>query len=132
VKKASVIGAGIGGLAIAVRLAVNGYKVSVFESNSYPGGKAAEFKTKGFRFDKGPSLLTMPEKIDELFLLAGRTPRDYFKYSKINESCRYFYEDGTVIKAYSDVMKFSEELFNQTKTPKHQTINYLKENEFIF
>ena len=131
-KKASVIGAGIGGLAIAVRLAVNGYKVSVFESNSYPGGKAAEFKTKGFRFDKGPSLLTMPEKIDELFLLAGRTPRDYFKYSKINESCRYFYEDGTVIKAYSDVMKFSEELFNQTKTPKHQTINYLKENEFIF
>ena len=131
-KKASVIGAGIGGLAIAVRLAVNGYKVNVFESNSYPGGKAAEFKTKGFRFDKGPSLLTMPEKIDELFLLAGRTPRDYFKYSKINESCRYFYEDGTVIKAYSDVMKFSEELFNQTKTPKHQTINYLKENEFIF
>ena len=131
-KKASVIGAGIGGLAIAVRLAVNGYKVNVFESNSYPGGKAAEFKTKGFRFDKGPSLLTMPEKIDELFLLAGRTPRDYFKYSKINESCRYFYEDGTIIKAYSDVMKFSEELFNQTKTPKHQTINYLKENEFIF
>ena len=131
-KKASVIGAGIGGLAIAVRLAVNGYKVSVFESNSYPGGKAAEFKTKGFRFDKGPSLLTMPEKIDELFLLAGRTPRDYFKYSKINESCRYFYEDGTVIKAYSDVMKFSEELFNQTKTPKHQTINYIEENEFIF
>ena len=58
--KASIIGSGIGGLALAIRLRLKGYKVVVFEANSSFGGKAAEIKTKGFRFDKGPSLLTMP------------------------------------------------------------------------
>ena len=74
--KASIIGSGIGGLAIAIRLRLKGYKVVVFEANSSYGGKAAEIKTKGFRFDKGPSLLTMPEKIDELFFLAKKTRRN--------------------------------------------------------
>jgi phytoene dehydrogenase-like protein len=116
-----VIGSGIGGLAIAVRLALKGYKVSVYESNSSPGGKAAEFSSNGYRFDKGPSLLTMPEKIDELFVLAGKSPKDYFKYTKLNESCRYFYNDGVVIKAYSKPIKFSEEIFKKTNTPIHKT-----------
>ena len=75
--KASVIGSGIGGLAVAIRLRLKGYKVIVFEANSSFGGKAAEIKKKGFRFDKGPSLLTMPEKIDELFYLAKKNPKDY-------------------------------------------------------
>ena len=131
-KRVSVIGSGIGGLAIAVRLALKGYKVSVYESNSSPGGKAAEFSSNGYRFDKGPSLLTMPEKIDELFVLAGKSPKDYFKYTKLNESCRYFYNDGVVIKAYSEPIKFSEEILKKTNTPIHKTKRYLSENEFIF
>ena len=85
-RKVSVIGSGIGGLAIAVRLAVNGFDVKVFDSNNQPGGKAVEFSVNGFRFDKGPSLLTMPEKIDELFYIAGKNPADYFSYSKMNEN----------------------------------------------
>jgi phytoene dehydrogenase-like protein len=54
--KAIVIGAGIAGLASAVRLAIKGYTVEVFEANSYPGGKLSEFSSNGFRFDAGPSL----------------------------------------------------------------------------
>lgn len=132
IKKASVIGSGIGGLAIAVRLAVKGYDVKVFDSNTKPGGKAVEFSLSGFRFDKGPSLLTMPEKIDELFYIAGKNPEDYFSYSKINESCRYFYEDGVVIKGFTDAERFSQELFETSNIPKKNTIKYLKRNAFIF
>ena len=131
-KKISVIGSGIGGLAIAVRLAVKGHEVQVFESNCYPGGKADEFSVSGFRFDKGPSLLTMPEKIDELFYLAGKNPKDYFSYSRINESCRYFYDDGVIIRGFTDAKLFSEEIFKISNIPKKDTIEYLRKNAFIF
>ena len=109
--KASIIGSGIGGLALAIRLRLKGYKVVVFEANSSYGGKAAEIKTKGFRFDKGPSLLTMPEKIDELFFLAKKNPKEYFEYKKLNESCRYFYEDGTSIIAHAKTADFAKEVY---------------------
>ena len=111
--KASIIGSGIGGLALAIRLRLKGYKVVVFEANSSYGGKAAEIKTKGFRFDKGPSLLTMPEKIDELFFLAKKNPKEYFEYKKLNESCRYFYEDGTSIIAHAKTADFAKEVYEK-------------------
>ncbi|HEY0246310.1 MAG TPA: FAD-dependent oxidoreductase, partial [Mucilaginibacter sp.] len=76
-KKVLIIGAGIAGIATAIRLAVKGYRVEVFEANNYPGGKLSELKQDGFRFDAGPSLLTMPQYIDELFTLAGKRPSDY-------------------------------------------------------
>lgn len=94
-KKAIVIGAGIGGIATAIRLAVKGFSVEVFEANSYPGGKLSEIKQGGYRFDAGPSLFTMPHYVDELFLLAGKKPEAHFKYKKMKENCRYFFPDGT-------------------------------------
>ncbi|RYD72607.1 MAG: FAD-dependent oxidoreductase, partial [Sphingobacteriales bacterium] len=93
-RKAIIIGSGIAGIATAIRLAVKGYAVMVFESNSYPGGKLTEINIDGFRFDAGPSLFTMPQYVDELFTLAGKNPRDYFRYEKLEEICKYFYEDG--------------------------------------
>ncbi|MGB3466982.1 MAG: FAD-dependent oxidoreductase [Cyclobacteriaceae bacterium] len=65
--KIAVIGAGIGGIATAIRLSLKGYEVTVFEANPYPGGKLSEFVTDEYRFDAGPSLFTMPEYVDELF-----------------------------------------------------------------
>ena len=96
-KKAAIIGSGIGGLSSAIRLAAKGYMIDVYEANNSYGGKMRETKKKGFRFDMGPSLLTMPEKIDELFFLSNKNPRDYFKYVKLDEGCRYFYDDKTII-----------------------------------
>ena len=130
--KASIIGSGIGGLAAAIRLRLKGYKVVVFEANSSFGGKAAEIKKKGFRFDKGPSLLTMPEKIDELFYLAKKNPKDYFNYSKLNESCRYFYEDGTSIVAHAKATDFAKEVYEKTRVSKRTIIEYIKHNTFVF
>ena len=112
--KAFIIGAGIGGIAAAIRLAVKGYKVEVFEANSYPGGKLSEVKTGAFRFDAGPSLLTMPQDIDELFKLAGKDPSQYFRYQKLDVLCNYFYDDGTRLKAYADTDKFANEISKLT------------------
>jgi phytoene desaturase len=105
-KKAFIIGAGIAGIATAVRLAVKGYAVEVFEVNDYPGGKLAEIKQNGFRFDAGPSLFTMPQYVDELFALAGKNPRQFFNYQKLDTICKYFYEDGSRLTAYADEKKF--------------------------
>lgn len=104
-----VVGSGIAGLATALRLACAGHRVQVFESNAYPGGKLSEFSTKGYRFDAGPSLFTMPEYVLELYTLAGKNP-DLFKYIQLDTSCRYFYEDGTRFTAYHDLRQFEQEI----------------------
>ncbi|MBB4080819.1 phytoene desaturase [Lewinella aquimaris] len=94
--KTAVIGAGIAGLAAAVRLAAVGHTVDVYEANDGPGGKLTEFSLPGgYRFDFGPSLFTMPQYVDELFALAGENPRDHFNYTRLPEVCRYWWPDGT-------------------------------------
>lgn len=70
---AVVVGSGIGGLAVAVRLLAQGMKVTVLEGQPQPGGRAARIQEAEFTFDTGPSLITMPEVIEELFALAGTT-----------------------------------------------------------
>src|SRR6188768_119309 len=98
-KKALIVGAGIAGIATAIRLAVKGYAVEVYEANSYPGGKLSEIEQNGYRFDAGPSLFTMPQYVDELFELAGKKPANYFGYQKLDVVCKYFYNDGTRLNA---------------------------------
>jgi len=131
-QKAVIIGAGIAGIATAIRLAVKGYLVEVFEANSYPGGKLSEIELDGYRFDAGPSLLTMPQYIDELFALAGKTPANYFKYQKLDVVCKYFYPDGTKLNAYADTKKFAEEINAQTGEPVASVVNYLANSRDIY
>ena len=88
-----IIGAGLAGLATAIRLRKRGDSVLVIEKNKKVGGKLDAFEWNGFRFDKGPSLFTQPELIDELFELCGKDPKEHFTYKKVDESCRYFFED---------------------------------------
>ena len=96
-KKAIIIGSGVGGLATALRLKAQGLDVLVFENNSYPGGKLSSFNLGQYRFDAGPSLLTMPHYIDELFELFNENPKDYFNYKRKDISCKYFWEDLSLI-----------------------------------
>lgn len=67
-----VIGAGIGGLAAATRLAKAGFKVRIFEASSQPGGKCRTININGYSFDTGPSLLTLPAVYRDLFLKSGK------------------------------------------------------------
>jgi len=131
-KNALIIGAGIAGIATAIRLAVKGYDVAIFEANSYPGGKLSEFEKDGFRFDAGPSLLTMPQYIDELFMLADKKPTEYFSYQKLDVVCNYFYEDGSYIKAYADEDKFITELSKATDEPETAIKKYAENSRRIY
>ena len=121
-KKAIIIGSGIGGIATALRLRSMNYDVTVFENNNYPGGKLASFDLGPYRFDAGPSLLTMPHFIDELFVLFKENPRDYFNYKKKDISCKYFWDDGTKLNAYSEKSKFINEI-NKVLGVKESTIS---------
>jgi phytoene desaturase len=124
--KAAVIGSGLGGLAIAIRLAHKGYKVSVFEKNNHTGGKISEFRSGGFRFDTGPSLFTLPELTGELFDLAGEKMEDHFQFDKLDPICTYFYEDGTQLKAFSDPARFASEIEKQTGEPSKNVLKHLR------
>lgn len=131
-QKAVIIGAGIAGIATAVRLAVKGYAVEVYEANSYPGGKLSEIEQDGYRFDAGPSLFTMPQYVNELFTLAGKNPADYFTYKKLAVVCKYFYEDGTQLNAYADTPKFAGEIENKTGEPPVSIIKHLANSSDIY
>lgn len=124
--KAAVIGAGIAGIATAIRLALKGYRVDVFEKNSYPGGKLSAFEKKGFRFDAGPSLFTMPHFVTELFEKAGENPKHHFQYSKKEITCQYFWEDGTRFTAYSDQDRFLNEVETVFGEPASRVKKYLQ------
>ena len=113
-------------------MAKKGYKVTVFEANDYPGGKIAELHLNGYRFDMGPSVLTMPEYIDELFTLHGENPRDYFKYQKLDPIFRYFFEDGTTINAYHGKEKLADEMASKTSVSREKVIQFLEKSETKF
>ena len=112
-QKAIVIGSGVAGLAAAIRLAVQGIAVDVYEKNSGPGGKITAFKKNDFCFDAGPSLFIQPKNIEEIFELAGEPIEQYFTYKQVDIACKYFYENGKQINAYSNADLFAEELLNK-------------------
>jgi phytoene desaturase len=125
-RSAGVIGAGIGGLAVAIRLAQSGFKATVFEANDAPGGKVAELRMNGYRFDMGPSVLTMPQYIDELFQLCGEDPREYFRYRRLDPIFRYFYTDGTEITTPADPQRLADELATKTTVSREVVLEFLE------
>ncbi len=127
-KTAAVIGAGIAGIASAIRLAVKGYRVDVFEANAYPGGKLSSFEQSGYRFDAGPSLFTMPQLVEDLFRLANRKPADYFEYIRLDETCRYFWDDTTRLTAWADHDRFAAEVETRLLEPKAHLLAHLRDS----
>ena len=128
-KNCAVIGSGIAGIATAIRLVQKGYKVTVYEKNASPGGKLTQIKIKEYRFDFGPSLLTLPENIEELFTLCGKKTTDYFRYNLVNPGHRYFYEDGKIFSAYHPTDKFIEEAQLFFNEPTLSIRKYLNDSE---
>ena len=131
-KQAIVIGSGIAGIAAAIRLAQKGYSVSVFEANTYPGGKLTTIQLGNYRFDAGPSLFTLPYLVDELFELAGKNPRDYFNYRKLDMLCHYFYPDGTILHTHADQQKLLQEVAQKLQIDPAPLKEYLDHSSYIF
>jgi phytoene desaturase len=98
-----VIGAGIGGLSAAIRLAAAGQRVLVLEQNAQVGGKMGEVCAGGFRWDTGPSVITMRPVFDDLFRAAGRRLEDYLDLVPVEPLTRYFFADGKRLDATADL-----------------------------
>ena len=102
-----VIGSGFGGLAAAVRLAAKGWKVTVLERLAQPGGRARVHRQDGFTFDAGPTLITAPFLLEELWSLCGRKLADDVSLRALDPFYRLVFDDGTVLDraAAEDVMR---------------------------
>jgi phytoene desaturase len=131
-KSCGIIGSGVSGLAAAIRMRNKGYRVSVFEANTFAGGKLSSESNKGYRFDMGPSVFTMPEYVDELFILSGKDPREHFNYIPLDPVYRYFFEDGTIADAYHGKENYAEKMAEKFSDSKDEIIRYLQKTERMY
>lgn len=105
-----IIGSGIAGLSAAIRLAAAGQKVLVLEKNAQVGGKMGEITADGFRWDTGPSVITMRLVFEDLFRAAGRCLEDYVTLLPVEPLTRYFWPDGKRLDATRDLQRMAEQI----------------------
>jgi phytoene desaturase len=96
-KPIGIIGGGLGGLAAACVIAARGHSVILFEASPWLGGKAAVLNEAGFRFDMGPTILTMPSVLRRIFSEAGRNLEDHLDLIRLDPQWRCFFDDGRVL-----------------------------------
>jgi phytoene desaturase len=100
--RVAVIGGGLGGLTAACTLAARGYRVMLLEANAWLGGKAAVWEHAGFRFDMGPTILTVPSVLARIFGEAGENVEDNLELVALDPQWRCFFEDGSVLDLHAD------------------------------
>ena len=105
-----VVGSGLGGLATACTLAGRGYAVTVVEKNDWLGGKAAVLEDRGYRFDMGPTILTLPSVLRRVFSEAGRSLEDYLRMVRLDPQWRCFFEDDTQFDLVESLPKMKDSL----------------------
>ncbi len=105
-----VIGGGLGGLAAACTLAARGYEVVLFEKNPWLGGKAAVLEEQGFRFDMGPTILTVPRVLRRVFAEAKKDLESEVELVRLDPQWRCFFDDGSVLDLVEDVDAMAERL----------------------
>ncbi len=101
-QQAIVIGSGFGGIAAAIRLQAKGYATTLIEMRDKPGGRAYVYEQDGFKFDAGPTIITAPFLIDELFALAGKKTTDYLNIVPCSPFYRIVFHDGRVFNYTGD------------------------------
>jgi len=132
--KSIVIGSGFGGIAAALRLKSKNHNVTLIEKQSDLGGRARVFKKNGFTFDAGPTVITAPYLIEELFQLFNKKPEDYIKLTPLKVWYRFIYEDGDQfdysgdeqemkkqikeideddVRGYEELVKFTKKIFDK-------------------
>jgi len=128
----AIIGSGIGGLALSVRLASRGHSVEVFEVNTTAGGKLSVFELGDFRFDGGPSLFTMPQYVEELFKAAGEEISPHFSYQTLDIACHYFWSDGKRFEAPTNPALFAKQAAQTFGVSESQINDYFEHIERIY
>ena len=124
---AIVIGAGIGGIATAARLAKNGYEVTVLEKEPTPGGRCNQIIRDGHRFDIGPTLFLMPEIWEETFASLGEKMGDHLDLIRIDPTYKVYFEDGLQLQLTSNIGAMQTQLEKVEKTAFTGFLNYIAE-----
>ncbi len=106
----AVIGSGLGGLAAASTLASRGHKVILFEANDWLGGKAALLEEDGFRFDMGPTILTLPRVLGRIYAEAGKNMEECLDLRRLDPQWRCFFDDGTRLDLKESIDGMSQEI----------------------
>ncbi len=130
--RAIVIGAGFGGLAAAVRLLVRGYDVEIVDNQDQAGGRARVFRQDGFTFDAGPTVITAPFLLEDLWTLAGKKMSDYVDIRPVSPFYRIRFDDGKIFDYSGDTEAMKEQiaLFNPSDVRGYE--KFLKKSEAIF
>ncbi len=109
-KQVVIIGAGIGGLCAAARMAHDGYKVTIYEKESIVGGRAHVIKQDGYTFDMGPTILMMTDVLYDTFAYCGENLDDYVSLSQLEPNYKTWFPDGETIEVSSNLPRFTKEL----------------------
>ncbi|MEL6378655.1 MAG: phytoene desaturase [Pseudomonadota bacterium] len=126
-RTAAVIGSGFGGLALAIRLQSAGIKTTLFEKRDKPGGRAYVYEDQGYTFDAGPTVITDPTALEELWALSGRKMADYVELLKVDPFYRLLWEDGYTFDYCSDEKELLEQI--RAKNPADAE-GYVKFHEY--
>lgn len=124
-----IVGAGLAGLSAAMRLAGAGRKVTVIERESIPGGRAGRISDRGFEFDTGPTVLTMPDLIADAFDCLGENMNDWLTLEPVAPLYRAFYQDGSVLDVHSDTTAMAAEI--EKVIGASEADGYLKYVDFV-
>ena len=127
-----VIGSGFGGLAAAIRLAAKGHEVTMLEKRDKPGGRAYVYEREGFTFDGGPTVITAPWLIEELFTLAGRDPADYVTMLPVDPFYRIFFPDGAHFDYSGDGDRMSAQIARWSPDDVEGYQEFVRRTERIF
>ncbi len=118
-KRILIIGAGLGGLSAAISLKQAGYDVELFEKNAQIGGKLNVLRERGYTFDLGPSILTLPHIFERLFARSGKTMADYFSIRALRPHWRNFFEDGVTLDLHPEPEKMAAEARKAGEPPEN-------------
>lgn len=127
-----VIGSGFAGLSAACVLAKEGYKVTVLEKNSQPGGRASVWETGGFKFDMGPSWYWMPDVFENFFALFGKKPDDYYELKRLDPGYRIYYGKDDLLDVPAAMNKL-EKMFESIEPGSSAHLReFLKQAEYKY
>lgn len=131
-KKIAIVGAGVGGLATAARLAKQGYSVDIFEKLGECGGRNHLLEDKGFKFDMGPSFVLMPDFFEEVFSYCGEDLKEYLNLRAIDPSYTIFYPDGDSLTVYKDSARTKDEIEKIERGSSRGFDGFIKETTQIY
>ncbi|HEY7322555.1 MAG TPA: phytoene desaturase family protein, partial [Candidatus Binatia bacterium] len=131
-QRIAVIGSGFGGLAVAIRLQAAGYQTVIFEKRDRPGGRAYVYYDHGFTFDAGPTVITAPDCLQELFILAGKPMDDYVELMPVNPFYRLFWDDGYQFDYSADSHALEDQIRKKSPQDLEGYKKFLKYSEEVF